>query len=105
MGCPSRLIDESQWLFDANMWGRSGATDAQLKIGMQNAACVWAAVCRGNEACLSRCPVAMGIAGMESLFNPSATAADGGYGLWQVGGPSAPSIGVGLSETEAKNPL
>merc|ERR1712232_609911 len=61
--------------------------------------------CQGNEACLSRCPVAMGIAGMESLFNPSATAADGGYGLWQVGGPSAPSTGVGISEAEAKNPL
>lgn len=103
--CPRGLIDESQWHYDQNMWGKSGASDDQLKTGMQNAACVWAAVCKGNEACLSRCPVAMGIAGMESLFNPSVVAGDGGYGLWQVGGPSAPSTAVGLSEEEAKNPL
>lgn len=102
--CPDRLLNEELFTYKTADWGDvqsptsyqpfSGQAKQQ---GMQSAACVWVGVCRtktgaANEECLSRCPVAMGIAGMESNFNPFTFAADGGYGLWQVGGPDGAEI-------------
>lgn len=101
--CPARLLNEDKYEYKTEDWGdrpgtgsrSSSTTGAASERGMQSTACVWAAVCQnaGNDAdvdeCLSRCPVALGIGGMESNFNPSTFAKDGGFGLWQVGGPSA----------------
>jgi hypothetical protein len=95
--CPDRMLQEDQYTYQKEDWGGSGATAEMMRKGMQNAACVWVGVCQGDDDCLSRCPVAMGIAGMESNFSAATLAGDGGYGLWQVGGPSAPATGAGFS--------
>ena len=81
-------MSESAYEYSDTDWGflQSHGTGLALEIGMRSAACVWAAVCDHDIACLSRMPVAMGIAGMESNFNPNTHAHDGGYGLWQVTG-------------------
>ena len=123
--CPPHLPHEDAYTYDPRDWGGGGKSPEQLKAGLRSAACVWASVCRDDKCivngnvhsatnagecehvggawmskteCLSRCPVAMGIAGMESIFN-AATAADDryGFGLWQIGGPGATAEQAGFS--------
>lgn len=90
------MLHEDKYRYNTSDWGGSGGTPDQLRNGLQNAACVWASVCDGDKDCLARCPVAMGIAGMESNFNAATTTGDGGFGLWQVGGPSATAASAGF---------
>lgn len=99
--CPIRLLDEKQYKYNEYDWGGLGKSDGELKTGMKNAACVWAGVCKGDVKCLARCPVAMGIGGMESNFNPATFAQDGGYGLWQIGGPNAPVTAEGFKPCDS----